>query len=142
RQVSVEGWMVVLAAWVTWRITGRLGAVAPTLPDTLLPALRPRRGHVAAGIDPRPRDLVLLEGLVLGGTDSERAADLRLRPRLRRLARHVLRNQHGIDLDREPERAAAAVGASWWLLDPTVEGRTPELDELEALVTALEGGQP
>jgi hypothetical protein len=72
-------------------------------------------------------------------------AHSRLRPRLRALAADLLRWHHGIALDQEPERAAAALGPlAWsWLRPDRAEpadrdGPGPPLATISELIAGLE----
>jgi hypothetical protein len=93
--------------------------------------------------DERPKDLLDLENLVAMGAGSEFDLYFRLRPKLRRIAGAKLRGR-GIDLDRSPEEAAAALGpAAWDVLrpdrprpDPTARARS--LPAITAVADALE----
>ncbi|MGF1600043.1 MAG: hypothetical protein ACFCVK_24565 [Acidimicrobiales bacterium] len=140
RQVSVDLWLVAIAVWAAWVALGRIEREAPTVDDQLRGLWRLHRPEPVCGADERPRQVVLLEGLLLSARDNERAAALRLRPRLRRLATHVLRREQGIDLATEPERAADVLGPAAWLVDDSARDRPPALDELEDLVDALVDG--
>lgn len=137
RQVSVELWVAVVAAWFAWRLLNRLTDQAPIRADRLTGAWRWSRG----GNDPpdtRPRGLVMNEGLVVSARDSERAHALRLRPKLIELADHLLQTRHGIDPTVRPERAAAALGDLYWLVDPDGDRqRSPEVKEIDELLDIL-----
>jgi hypothetical protein len=96
---------------------------------------------------PRPPGGVLeLEGLVEGATYNGRAASLRFAPRARDIARSRLAAHRGIDLDTEPARAEAALGAEVWVaIGPRHGGPLPapgdpglEIDTIEAVVLSLE----
>ncbi len=70
-------------------------------------------------------------------------AEHRLLPLLRRLASDRLAAAHGVDMEQQPEKAAALLGAeAWALIGPTHDpGPTPprsRLDRIERLVAALE----
>ena len=131
RQISVELWLVGVAAWTGLALVSRVLATAPIEE----PRVRP------------PRSLLALEGTLLAARDSERAFTRRLRPRLRAVAHHRLRIDHGIDPDREPERATAALGDVAWLIDGageadlaggSGEARTPTIAEIDRLLDRLE----
>jgi hypothetical protein len=94
---------------------------------------------------PRPMGLLGLEALVDSACLSGRAARVRLQPRLRDVARYRLAQSRGIDLDREPERAAAAVGPEAWTILAPPTGPIPDPDDagvalatIAATVAALE----
>jgi hypothetical protein len=80
-------------------------------------------------------------------SSSEHDLHYRLRPLVREIARACLAKRHGVDLDREPERARALIGAGlvWELVRPdreppedrTARGWTRA--ELERLMDELEG---
>ena len=67
-----------------------------------------------------------------------------LRPIVLQIARAQLSYGHGVDLDRQPERAQAVLGERTWELVRPEEKRRPargggwDLGELEELVTELE----
>lgn len=142
QRLSVDLWLVVVAAWAGVSLTRRALGVVPGERDRLRLALRFRRE--SAEVEPSlPRDLLALEGSLLAAADNGRSYDYRLRPRLRRVTAHRLRVNRGIDLDREPERAAAALGEATSLIDEDVsighDGRAPSPDELARL---LDGSEP
>ena len=146
RQISVELWLVGVAAWTGLALVSRVLATAPIEEPRVRPLLRWR----TADAEPParlPRSLLALEGTLLAARDSERAFTRRLRPRLRAVAHHRLRIDHGIDPDREPERATAALGDVAWLIDGageadlaggSGEARTPTIAEIDRLLDRLE----
>lgn len=141
RQVSVEVWLVITALWLALSTTLNLLDQTPTVP-TRLRALWRRDGTGAEPADRLPRGLMALEGTLISARDNDRAYALRLRPRLKRVTDHHLRSHLGIDGDREPDRAAAALGQSAWLVDLDGVGRTPTLPEIEQLLTLVLEPQP
>ena len=137
RQISVELWLGAVATWSVLAMVTRLLAASPVADTPPRPALRLRAAPREE--PPRlPRDLLALDGTLLAARENERAFVHRLRPRLRELADHRLRVDHGIDPDREPDRAADALGDSAWLVDPEAVGRTPTADDLDRLLDRLE----
>ncbi|MDP8910635.1 MAG: hypothetical protein M3M94_01030 [Actinomycetota bacterium] len=90
-------------------------------------------------------DLTPLEDRVALAITSAADLHFRLRPLLREIAAHRLSVRHGIELDAEPERARAALGADAWELvrpnrepprDRHARGLRPA--ELRAVVETLE----
>lgn len=137
RQVSVEVWVVFVAAWLIWLMARDLLSVAPLAPERLRGLVAWRRDRPPSG--PRPRPLTLLEGLVLSARDNERAMALRLRPRLGPLAAHFLATRHGIDAEAEPERAAAVLGELVPLVDLDAEPQKLVLSDLDRLLDMVLG---
>lgn len=136
RQVSVEVWLVITALWLALSTTLNLLDQAPTIPGRLRAPWR-RTGTGADSGDLLPRGLMTLEGTLISARDNDRAYALRLRPRLKRVTDHHLSSRLGIDGEREPDRAAAALGQSAWLIDLQEQGRTPTLPEIERLLTLV-----
>jgi hypothetical protein len=119
-----------LAVAATWRL---VNATRPE-PEPLPPP--PADNESDSGRFP---ELYLLEHrLSWGSVDPERF-ELRVRPQLVRLAEERLRQRHGVDRWRQPERARGIVGEPLWLLmtGPTTE-RPPTPSQLSELVTQLE----
>ena len=133
RRLSVELWLLAAGMWFGLATATALFRAAPL-------ATTPLRGFFGLPSPPPesvakiPRDLQALEGTVIGGRDSVRGYRNRLRPRLLPIVSHGLLASHGIDLEREPARAAAVLGDLAWIIDPTVDDRHPSLTELDELL--------
>ena len=140
-RVSVDVWLVVATLWVGRLLVGEALASAPVRsaqagrsrwlgPRWLLDLVGRRR---QPDLDTRPRPLVSLEGLLIDASTSERAAEVRLRPRLTALTSALLRHRHGVELGTP--RADAVLGDVGWLVDPDhpIE-RPPSVEEIERLV--------
>ncbi len=94
---------------------------------------------------PAPASLRRVEGLLRFSAKHEFTASERLTPLLRRLAAERLAAGHGIELNSEPERAEALLGAKAWAIlrphqarDQRGDGGLPSHASLEATVTAIE----
>lgn len=94
---------------------------------------------------PAPASLRRVEGLLRFSSRHAYTANERLAPLLRRLAAERLASGHGIDLDSQPERAAALLGPQAWAVvrtdrtqSPKHDGDLPSLGSLDATVTAIE----
>lgn len=136
RQISVDVWLAATSAWLGWVVVRELVAAAPVRPDRLRGIWRRTRSD--DGPDPRPRSLVTLEGLVVNAAHSDRAATIRLRPRLIELAEELLRTRHGIAARSDPDQVGEVLGDLAWIVDREVElARVPTLTEVEALVDRL-----
>lgn len=103
----------------------------------------------AAAPSQQPERLARLRSLVSLATATAGDFHHGLRPLLREAAAHALSARDGIDLDHEPERVAASLGAeAWSLLDaPRPEGddrfaRGPSLAALFRTTAAIERIQP
>jgi len=72
-----------------------------------------RRTPARAG---RPDDLSRLEDQVTLATVAALDVHRRLRPALREVAAYRLRVRHGVELDADPQRASALLGAETWEL--------------------------
>jgi hypothetical protein len=109
---AVEGVLLAIGAaclLVLGRtILARLGRAGPS------PLDRRRRTPPAAGH--RPEALLILERAVRFSETSSADMHVRLRPVLREVARERLLAHGGIDLDREPDAARAALGETAWEL--------------------------
>ena|SRR5215475_6839739 len=121
---------VGLALAATWRL------VAATRHDPDPPPPGPADPEPEPGRFP---ELYVLEHrLSWGSVDAERFEE-RVRPQLVRLADGRLRQRHGVDRWREPDRARGIVGEPLWLLmtgsRPT---RPPSPRQLADLVAQLE----
>lgn len=83
---------------------------------------RPARSLVDEALEPaepadeRVADLARLEREVMLGAASAYDQHFRLRPRLREIAANLLAVRRDIDLDAQPQRARAALGAETWEL--------------------------
>lgn len=137
RRLSVDLWLVAVAAWVavSW-----LRAALQPVPTESVGLRSPFRFRWPAAT-PRPlghRALLALEGTMVSGLDSPRSFHHRLRPRLRELARHRLELDHGIDLDRQPDQARAVLGSEAWLIDPEAIDRSPTEDDLARFLDRME----
>jgi hypothetical protein len=119
-----------LAVAATWRL------VAATRPEPEPPTPGPADTESDSARFP---ELYLLEHrLSWGSVDPERF-EMRVRPQLVRLAEERLRQRHGVDRWRQPERARGIVGEPLWLLmtgPPTV--RPPSPSQVAEMVTHLE----
>lgn len=138
RRVSVEIWLVVATAWFAWLLIGELTSVAPLRPDRLEGFFSRRQLEPPA--DERARRLANLEGLIANASHSQRAATIRLRPRLVAVTQSLLRSSRGIDAATDPDAAALVLGDVAWLVD---EGRdmvrSPTPAEVELLITRAAG---
>ncbi len=136
RRLSIDLWLVGVAAWAGVGLVRRALSPVPTVGATLrLPIrFRPRPDPEDTFV---PRGVATLEGGILASTDNPRSYDHRLRPRLRAVAEHQLRINHGVDPTTEPERAAEALGDVAWLVDDGVSERSPRPDEIERLLDRL-----
>lgn len=87
-----------------------------------------------------PAALIELEGLLSEGAYSPRAADHRLRPRLRQLTEDRLLDRQGIHLRDQPRRARDLLGEpSWQLVAPDADAHQPiSPGAVEILVARLE----
>src|SRR3954447_8005623 len=109
---------------------------------------RTRALRVAPHVEPADEPVAELEQFVRRIAAAEWNAfglNTRLRPAVVQLVRPQLAYGHGVDLERQPERAEALLGERTWQLvrpDPTRASPTGSggwaLDELDELVTELE----
>jgi hypothetical protein len=130
--------LVVTGLLFAWLI-GRLGRILPAAPRFQRLLARPDRAEVPVEQLESVRRMVILAG-------SSRSDLLRLRPLARDIVAARLSRSHGVDLEREPERARSLLGQSraWELVEsdaPTwVDRDAPGWSrrELEQLVEELE----
>jgi len=138
RRISVEIWLVVATAWSAWLLIGELTSAAPLRPDRIEGFFK--RARTEHRGDERARRLANLEGLIANAAHSQRAASIRLRPRLITLTQSLLRSSHGIDLADEPEAAGRVLGDVGWIVDEDrAMDRSPTPAEVELLVTRAAG---
>jgi hypothetical protein len=97
----------------------------------------------------RPEQLVRLESQVTLAPATAADFHFGLRPQLREAAAHRLRSGLGVELDRDPERASAALGPETWaLLRPDRElpqdrfGPGVTTEELGRALDAVEAVSP
>ena len=137
--VEVHAWLLVVLGIALVALAGHAAAAHRREQSPFETSLRPEPRVVE-----RPAGLARLERQL---TMAKRAIDLhaRLRPFVTDLSAELLLARRGIDLQREPERARAALGEDVWeLVRP--DRAAPEdrhaagIDEatLERMVTALE----
>ena len=146
----LAGWAhgLALLAYVLFLGAVALAALAGQLSGALPPA---RRSGQLPGAPPERADAIgQLEMIrrVLGAAGWS-AGELhhRLAPMVREVAAARLSRRHGVDLDRQPERARALIGGGrvWELVRPGRErpddwrARGWSRQELEALLDELEG---
>ena len=133
RELSVEIWLTAAALWLAALLIRAIFRAAPVASGDL----RGLWGRVTAPAEPParlPRDLVALEGTVVGGRDGARAFTQRLRPRLIPIVRHGLETHHGVDMDRHPTQAAALLGDEAWMVDRNINDRAPSLEQVHRLL--------
>lgn len=137
RQVSVELWIAAATAWLGWIVLGQLTTTSPVRSDRFGGlGLRRRQSEP----DSRPRSLAALEGLLANAAHSQRAATIRLRPRLETVTARLLRTRHGIDAATDRERAQAVLADVAWIVDSDVElERSPTPAEIERLLALAMG---
>lgn len=145
RRLSVDLWLVGVAAWAGGSLARRTLGTVPGQRDRVRLAIRfqPRTEDEEPTL---PRDLLALEGSLLAAADNPRAYDHRLRKRLRAVIDHRLRVNQGIDLRLEPDRAATALGDLGSLVDDTAtiddDGRAPSPADLSVLLDRSEPDDP
>lgn len=150
QRISVELWFAALAVWI---LTGLAVALIRSAPpaggrsSSLIPAVAHwlrRLRRTAAPDGPQLNDHRFIEALVNRAVTNERSHARRLRPRLQAVVDHHLELHHGTDDATDPVKAAAIrnrlLGDTAWLIDPSVTGRTPTLDELDRFMDRLTGG--
>ena len=96
-----------------------------------LPSPGKRRGS--------PRGLQNMGALLSSARINPRAFERNLRPHLLGLAEHYLPRRHGLDLAEDSPQVAALLDDAYWLIDPTVNDRAPNVDELERFVDIVVG---
>ncbi len=110
------------------------GCLAPADPATRVPA------EPADAPDPYS-DLYFLEYRLSWGSVERQRFEQRVRPLLVRLVDERLRQRHGIDPAREPDRARKIVGEQLWQLrtgTPTPGEKPPSPREVAATVELIE----
>lgn len=137
RQFSIDLWLVVTGIWFTLLFIRGVFAEVPVESMTRR-SLWHGRAPESETLVKLPRGMLALEGTVIGGRDSSRAFNRRLRPKLIEVAAHRLRNNHGVDLERQPERVAELLGDVAWMIDPAVGERSPSIEELHRLLNRLD----
>jgi hypothetical protein len=138
--LEVHIWLVVVLGLGLLVLVATVRAAYPTGPSPFVASLR----RPALTVE-RPAGLVRLERAVSMAGNASFDVHFRLRPPLAELATELLAARRGIALEREPERARAALGEdAWELVRPDrpqpPERHAPGLDasELDRVVTALE----
>ncbi len=133
-------WLLAVLALALLTFVGAVRSVYPPAPSPFRASLR--RPAAAAT---RPEALIRLEREVAMAGSSGFDVRYRLRPVLTELVAGLLASQRGIDLERDPTRARAAVGEDVWeLVDSEAASAADNrsagigLDQLERAITALE----
>jgi hypothetical protein len=117
---AVAGYSVFEAVrW--WRLDSGSGA------DRAERGVPPLAGRApgSTGDYRRPSALVEWEAMIEAATGNARAARVRLAPRYREVARHVLVRRDGIDLETQPDLARVALGEDGWRLGGPAAGPVP-----------------
>ena len=134
-RLSIDLWLAVAA------VGAALVVIIDVIADARISIRRPRnrlsRSPETRPPDIRPRNLRSLERILVGGTTRSRDHTQRLRPRLRSIAAHSLRVDHGIDLESHPGQAKQVLGPVYWLLDEEADERVPTLGDVEDLLGRL-----
>lgn len=137
----VAGFELVIGAAALASLAGRLRALVPRGIDARSPfdarPSRPRRPSP-------PPELERIDRLLVLGSSNAFDAHHRVRPLLRELAAERLHAHHGVDLDRDRERARELLGDDLWnVVRPDLDvghrgGPGLSLDRAAALVGTLE----
>ena len=142
--VVIDLYVLLLGALVVVNLVAATHAAHVRHPSRFDAAVRRRRR-----VPERPVELVRLEALVLLAATRSFDYHYRLRPRLREIAVQRLATARGIDADRDPARARAALGSETWdLLRDDRKAPSDRLapglgtGELARLVAAIERIQP
>lgn len=138
--LAVHIWLLVMLGLAFVALLRAVGVAYPTGHSPFLASLE--QGSLPLQ---RPLSLARAEREVSMAGASAFDVHFRLRPVLVDLAGDLLASRRGIDLQREPERARAALGASAWEIvrpdRPEPEERNDPgigLPELDRVITALE----
>ncbi len=146
--VGLAGWLVLSAGGLRARPAYCVGValvvvgVGALVRACLVPA-DPAAGLPAEQADaPDPySDLYFLEYRLSWGSVERQRFEQRVRPLLVRLVDERLRQRHGIDPEREPDRARTIVGEQLWQLrtgTPTPGEKPPTPREVAATVQLIE----
>lgn len=140
-EAAVAAYVLALACILLTALVRSLVEAARVQPESAFEAALRR----SAPLEVRPAELVRVERDLTLGLTSAGGADLRLLPLLREAAAARLLARRGIELDRRPELARAALGdEAWELLRPdrplASDRNGPGLREAQvrAVVDALE----
>lgn len=99
--------------------------------------------HVPEPVVQRPDDLERIERRLGWGRYAQGDFNYRVRPLLRRLVSHKLRERHRVDLVEQPEAARAHVSAELWGLviakEPPESDRVIRTDDIVRMVDEIEG---
>ncbi len=135
--ISLQAWLAATVVWVGGRLLWDFISGASPQPAELVFAWsrRRRERRVLAG----PSGLIAIGALLRNAQNNPRAHTNHLRPRLQALARHHVSIRYGIDLEHDPDRAAALLGEVAWLIDPAVVDRSPTLAEIDRFLDLILG---
>jgi len=133
--ISARAWLAAAVVWVAGRLLWDFVSTASVEPAELVVAWSRRRRRRRAVYS--PSGLHAVRTLLTRALSDPRAHTNQLRPRLLELARHHISIRHGIDLDDDPDRAAALLGEIAWLIDPAVVDRTPTLAEIHRFLDVI-----
>ena len=141
RALVLQIYLLVVGALVLVTLVAAAGALRPRVPESEFDRAlrRPRRDRIV------PERLTQLERHVSLASDSAFDLHFRLRPTIAAVGAARLWRRHGIELEREPERARRRLpGEVWELARPDAEPPAdvnadgPSLRELDRLVSSLE----
>ena len=139
--LEVHVWLLVVLALALLVSLAVVQAAHPRTPSPFAASLR----RPPAAAEHRPDALVRLERVMSMAGSTAFDVHYRLRPAITALAAELLSARRGIDLDRDPERARAALGEDVWDLVRPDRPQPPERhdagigeDALDRVVTTLE----
>ena len=139
--ISIQVWIGAAAVWIAGTRLVDFILTAEVEPDRRKLAWRPLRRRRQQRSVVGHKGIRTINLLVATALMNSRAHTNALSPRLRSLAHHYLPMHHGVDLERDPHRAAEVLGDVAWLIDPSVRDRTPSAAEIEQFLDVILTGQ-
>jgi hypothetical protein len=134
--VSVQVWVGASAVTIVAVMVRDLALAAsieiPTVsPAWTLPSARKRRDG--------PLGLQNMGALLSSARTYPRAFERNVRPHLVALAEHYLTRRYGLDIAQDTSQVTALLDDVYWLIDPTINDRSPTRHELERFVDVVVG---
>lgn len=141
RRFSVEVWFAVFSIWAIGTVIVRLFFVTPVASTSRILLWRWLR-RVTFGNDDEDQSLLgprSTQNLMQRACAAPRAHVRHLRPRLQELVNYYLPIHYGVDPQRRPAQVREVLGPVFWMIDDSVNDRSPTPAEIEQFLDTVVG---